>query len=99
VVCRRYAPPPSFSPELLSPLLDTHAATAGALVDTYASRVAVPFLACGSLEAWDSDMTYDLPEDVEGSGRAAPSLDPVQPPIAPHYRAAMQREQRGLRPC
>jgi tRNA (cytidine32/guanosine34-2'-O)-methyltransferase len=97
VVCKRYTPPPGFMPEHLAALLDTHLGGPGALADTYAARVAVPFLACGSLEAWDSDMTYDLPEDVEGSGKAAPSLDPVQPPLAPHYQAALQREQRSLR--
>lgn len=61
--------------------------------EDYCRRVVVPFLACGSLE-WDSDMTYDLPEAEAGSGRAAESLEPVQPPIAPHYKEALHRENR-----
>lgn len=61
--------------------------------EEYCMRVVVPFLACGSLE-WDSDMTYNLTEEEEGSGRAAASLDPVQPPIAPHYKEALDRENR-----
>jgi hypothetical protein len=39
--------------------------------------VIVPFLACGDLSAFDSDMTYPS----EGQ-----SLDPVQSPINPPYK-------------
>eukprot|EP00892_Ulva_mutabilis_P003734 jgi/Ulvmu1/1732/UM117_0009.1 len=63
------------------------------LGEEYCRRVVVPFLACGSLE-WDSDMTYNLPEAEVGSGRAVESLEPVQPPIAPHYKEALHRENR-----
>ena len=55
----------------------------------FATDVAVPFLACGDLRGWDSDMTYDLEESEPGSGVAAPRLAPVQPPIAAHYQAAI----------
>ena len=42
-----------------------------------------PFVACGDLSAFDSDASYQLPEDYV-------SLDPVQPPIAPPYRRAVE---------
>ena len=45
-----------------------------------------PFLACGDLSAWDSDATYKLPP-----GHV--SLDPVQPPTAPPYKAALERRR------
>ncbi|KAL6923220.1 hypothetical protein ACHAPO_001390 [Fusarium lateritium] len=57
------------------------------------SRWVAPFIACGDLSAFDSDASYKLPEDYV-------SLDPVQPPIAPPYkraietRAAMSGSQR-----
>ncbi|SPO04835.1 probable tRNA 2`-O-ribose methyltransferase [Cephalotrichum gorgonifer] len=47
------------------------------------SRWIAPFLACGDLSAFDSDASYQLPEDYV-------SLDPVQPPTAPPYRRALE---------
>nr|WHA27464.1 putative FtsJ-like methyltransferase [Sesquicillium sp.] len=46
-------------------------------------RWIAPFIACGDLSAFDSDASYQLPEDHV-------SLDPVQPPIAPPYRRALE---------
>lgn len=58
-------------------------------VDTaydYAERYIAPFLACGDLSAWDADASYKLPE-----GHV--SLDPVQPPTAPPYKAALEKRR------
>jgi tRNA (cytidine32/guanosine34-2'-O)-methyltransferase len=46
-------------------------------------RWIAPFIACGDLSAFDSDASYRLPEDHV-------SLDPVQPPIAPPYKRAIE---------
>lgn len=46
-------------------------------------RWIAPFIACGDLSAFDSDASYQLPEDHV-------PLDPVQPPIAPPYRRAIE---------
>lgn len=46
-------------------------------------RWVAPFVACGDLSAFDSDASYQLPEDYV-------SLDPVQPPIAPPYKRAIE---------
>lgn len=46
-------------------------------------RWIAPFVACGDLSAFDSDASYTLPEDYV-------SLDPVQPPIAPPYKRAIE---------
>ncbi|KAL2870308.1 tRNA methyltransferase TRM7 [Aspergillus lucknowensis] len=47
------------------------------------------FIACGDLSAWDSDASYALPPDHV-------SLDPVQPPMAPPYRRALElRREKG----
>lgn len=50
---------------------------------TKQSRWIAPFVACGDLSAFDSDASYQLPEDYV-------SLDPVQPPIAPPYKRAIE---------
>ncbi|CAI6081555.1 unnamed protein product [Clonostachys chloroleuca] len=47
------------------------------------TRWIAPFTACGDLSAFDSDASYRLPEDYV-------SLPPVQPPIAPPYKRAIQ---------
>lgn len=46
-------------------------------------RWIAPFISCGDLSAFDSDASYTLPEDYV-------SLDPVQPPIAPPYKRAIE---------
>lgn len=52
----------------------------------YAERYIAPFLACGDLSAWDADANYKLPE-----GHI--SLDPVQPPTSPPYKAALEKRR------
>ncbi|KAG6009911.1 hypothetical protein E4U54_008471 [Claviceps lovelessii] len=66
-------------------LADTTATTSsstGTSTDK-STRWIAPFISCGDLSAFDSDASYLLPEDHV-------SLDPVQPPIAPPYRRAIE---------
>ena len=49
----------------------------------------VPFLACGDLCGYDSDMTYAVPKS-ENVPR-----DPVQPPIEPPYKVAAMMKKLG----
>lgn len=61
------------------------------------NKVYIPFLACGDLSGYDSDRSYPLPRDAEGTYR---SLDPVQPPIAPPYKRAVEMKKassQGIR--
>jgi len=51
--------------------------------DSNGTRWIAPFLACGDLNAYDSDASYHLP-----AGHV--SLDPVQPPTAPPYKRALE---------
>jgi tRNA (cytidine32/guanosine34-2'-O)-methyltransferase len=48
-----------------------------------AVRWIAPFISCGDLSSFDSDASYVLPENHV-------SLDPVQPPIAPPYKRAIE---------
>lgn len=50
----------------------------------------IPFLACGDLRGYDSDRSYPLPKDADGTYQ---SLDPVQPPIAPPYKRALEMKK------
>lgn len=47
------------------------------------TRWIAPFIACGDLSAFDSDASYQLPDDHV-------TLDPVQPPTAPPYKRAIE---------
>lgn len=51
------------------------------------NKVYIPFLACGDLSGYDSDRSYPLPKNPDGTYR---SLEPVQPPIAPPYKRALE---------
>ena len=51
------------------------------------NKIYIPFLACGDLSGYDSDRSYPLPQVAEGAYK---SLDPVQPPIAPPYKRALE---------
>ncbi|KEY70754.1 hypothetical protein S7711_03249 [Stachybotrys chartarum IBT 7711] len=55
-------------------------------------RWIAPFIACGDLSAFDSDASYELPENHV-------SLDPVQPPIAPPYKRAIEMRAALSRPA
>lgn len=49
-------------------------------------RWIAPFIACGDLSAFDSDASYQLPENHV-------TLDPVQPPTAPPYKRAIEMKR------
>lgn len=49
-------------------------------------RWIAPFIACGDLSAFDSDASYQLPEDHI-------ALDPIQPPTAPPYKRAIEMKR------
>lgn len=105
MVCQNYQPPPGFD-VAASRILNVSSnkpahssdARSGAQeeeeegAETLCPAV-VPFLACGRLE-WDSDMTYDLEAAKDGGKGAAERLLPVQPPLAPHYREALEKANR-----
>ncbi|KAK9124447.1 hypothetical protein Sjap_014049 [Stephania japonica] len=95
VVCENYYPPEGFNPKDLHHLLEKVGSPTGDNDLDCSSgwlegpnKVYIPFLACGDLSGFDSDRSYPLPSNAEGS--AYQSLDPVQPPIAPPYKRALE---------
>jgi tRNA (cytidine32/guanosine34-2'-O)-methyltransferase len=105
VVCQGYRPPEGFEPDDLSRvlherrkgMLQEDAVTGDTTLGTmgWPTECIVPFVACGSVDAYDSDMSYDLPTyiDEDGVERVKPSLDPVQPPTEPFYKMAIELQR------
>ena len=103
VVCQEYSPPEGFEPDDLSRVLherakgmlqeDAHGDALGTM--GWPTECIVPFVSCGGIDAYDSDMSYDLPTYIgeDGVERVKPSLDPVQPPTEPFYKMAIERER------
>ena len=54
----------------------------------YLFRYIVPFLACGDLSAYDSDMSYPLDESYVYT-------PPTQAPIDPPYKTALEAKRGG----
>uniref|UniRef100_A0A1D1XRI3 Putative tRNA (cytidine(32)/guanosine(34)-2'-O)-methyltransferase n=2 Tax=Anthurium amnicola TaxID=1678845 RepID=A0A1D1XRI3_9ARAE len=94
-VCENYSPPEGFNEKDLHRLLEKVGSPSGSndLDCTSAwlegpNKVYIPFLACGDLSGYDSDRSYPLPPVAEGASYQ--SLEPVQPPIAPPYKTALE---------
>ncbi|KAF8044739.1 hypothetical protein N665_7134s0001, partial [Sinapis alba] len=94
-VCENYSPPKGFNPRDLHRLLEkVGSPSGGSDLDCSSgwlegpNKVYIPFLACGDLSGYDSDRSYPLPKEADGSSYR--SLDPVQPPIAPPYKRAIE---------
>ncbi|XP_074567634.1 uncharacterized protein LOC141824274 [Curcuma longa] len=94
-VCENYSPPQGFNERDLYHLLEKVGTPSGDYdLDCRSgwlegpNKVYIPFLACGDLNGYDSDRSYPLPSSSEGGSYK--SLDPVQPPIAPPYKTALE---------
>ncbi|CAG8736729.1 18547_t:CDS:2 [Dentiscutata erythropus] len=85
IVCQNYTPPKDYKPTMIDPLLDLSYGSGNELLGP--NRVIVPFIACGDLSGFDSDMTYPLEKK---------SLDPLQPPISAPYRTAINLKQNNF---
>ncbi|KAK7274837.1 hypothetical protein RIF29_15936 [Crotalaria pallida] len=103
-VCENYSPPEGFNPKDLHRLLQKVGSLSG-IEDTDCcsgwlegpNKVYIPFLACGDLSGYHSDRSYPLPKVAGGNYQ---SLDPVQPPIAPPYKRALELKKasnQGIR--
>jgi len=57
------------------------------------NRLYTPFMACGDLNSYDSDMTYPL--QLEGA-KEYKQLPPTQSPIKPPYQTACDMRKKNL---
>lgn len=78
IVCRQFHLPEDFIPNIDEPFVYTYERQ---LKQQENSSYIVPFIACGSLDGFDSDKTYPLEQDQS-------YIEPVQPPIHPSYEEA-----------
>lgn len=90
VVCLNYSPPEGYKPTMANPLLNQdldYSSLEGI------NRVVTPFMACGDLNSYDSDMTYPL--NLE-KGKEYVQLPPTQAPIKPPYQTACELKKKNL---
>ncbi|KAJ4750160.1 AdoMet-dependent rRNA methyltransferase spb1 [Rhynchospora pubera] len=100
VVCEKYSPPEGFNEKDLYHLLEKVGTPSGVSNESDCrsgwlegpNKVYIPFLACGDLSGYDSDRSYPLPSS-QGGSQSYQSLEPVQPPIAPPYKKALEMKK------
>ena len=84
VVCQNYQPPDGYIPQKINPMFDDIQVIAQE-TGSEVNRKIIPFLICGDLRGYDSDMSYSLdPESYV-------HRDVVQKPIAPAYKEVLER--------
>ncbi|KAK6641637.1 putative tRNA (cytidine(32)/guanosine(34)-2'-O)-methyltransferase [Polyplax serrata] len=95
VVCQNYQPPEDYVPNMSNPLLSDSYSDTNQLVGT--NRFIVPFMACGDINAYDSDATYSL--KLEGK-KEYEYHEPTQAPINPPYKESVElrRQQKLQKP-
>ncbi|KAK9892061.1 hypothetical protein WA026_018259 [Henosepilachna vigintioctopunctata] len=81
IVAKNYSPPDGFDPTLMTPFLNVGERNFDQL--TGINRIIIPFMVCGDMSVYDSDVTYPL----QLAGEAEPYIyhEPVQKPIDPPY--------------
>lgn len=87
VVCQNYQPPEGYVPQLINPMLDDVCKIA-CETNSPVNRSIIPFVVCGDLREFDSDMSYSLNIDPE---RDYEYHDVVQKPLAPAYSEVLER--------
>ncbi|KAA1100149.1 hypothetical protein PGT21_030330 [Puccinia graminis f. sp. tritici] len=95
VVCRNYAPPDGFVPDMSHPLLMNPATRCQSDEGTSQDlRRILDFVACGDLSAWpDSDMNYPPPSP--GINEGPEDTNPIAPPTEPPYKEWLLKKSRG----
>lgn len=87
VVCQNYSPPEGYIPQMINPMIDDVQLIAEE-TDSEVNRRIIPFVVCGDLRGFDSDMSYslNLSEDTPYTYR-----DVVQKPISPAYKQILDK--------
>lgn len=83
VVCQNYQPPDGYIPQKINPMIDDIEIIANE-TGSEVNRQIIPFIVCGDLRGYDSDMSYSLDENYV-------HREVVQKPIAPAYKEVLEK--------
>ncbi|CAG9812342.1 unnamed protein product [Chironomus riparius] len=83
VVCQNYQPPDNYVPQKINPMIDD-LEVIREITDSEVNRNIIPFVVCGDLRSYDSDMSYPIDENYEHK-------EIVQKPTAPPYKEVLER--------
>jgi tRNA (cytidine32/guanosine34-2'-O)-methyltransferase len=84
VVCQNYQPPNEYVAQKINPMIDDIKVIAEE-TDSLVNRQIIPFIVCGDLRGYDSDMSYKLDEENYEYKEV------VQKPTAPPYKEVLER--------
>uniref|UniRef100_A0A1B0A632 Putative tRNA (cytidine(32)/guanosine(34)-2'-O)-methyltransferase n=1 Tax=Glossina pallidipes TaxID=7398 RepID=A0A1B0A632_GLOPL len=87
VVCQNYNCPEGYIPQMINPMVDDVKVIAGA-TDSKINQELIPFVVCGDLNGFDSDMSYNL--DLEKNAEYT-YHEVVQKPISPAYKEILDK--------
>lgn len=65
VVCQNYCPPAGYIPQMINPMIDDVKIIAHE-TESPVNRLIIPFVVCGDLRGFDSDMSYSLLVSMRG---------------------------------
>lgn len=60
VVCQLYRPPVGYIPQMINPMSDDVVVVDETAPEWQVNRLVIPFVVCGDLQGFDSDMSYSL---------------------------------------
>lgn len=83
VVCMNYNPPNEYIAQKINPMIDDIKVISEE-TESKVNRQIIPFIVCGDLRGYDSDMSYKIDEDYEYK-------EVVQKPTAPPYKDVLER--------
>ncbi|KAG4076775.1 hypothetical protein HA402_009121 [Bradysia odoriphaga] len=86
VVCQNYLPPDGYVPQMINPLADVKVIVGE--TESPVNKQIIPFVVCGDLRGYDSDMSYSLASDPS---KVYEFKEVVQSPISPAYKEILDK--------
>ncbi|KAJ6640675.1 putative tRNA (cytidine(32)/guanosine(34)-2'-O)-methyltransferase 1, partial [Pseudolycoriella hygida] len=86
VVCQSYSPPDGYIPQMINPLADVKVIVSE--TESPVNKLIIPFVVCGDLRGYDSDMSYSLLNDPT---KGYEFKEVVQKPISPAYKDILEK--------
>ncbi|KAG5681908.1 hypothetical protein PVAND_011312 [Polypedilum vanderplanki] len=83
VVCQNYQPPDNYIPQKINPMANDITMIIEE-TNSKTNRKIIPFIVCGDLRGYDSDMSYSLDSNYE-------QKEVVQKPTSPPYKEVLEK--------